>query len=126
MAIEYKAIERVNPQDRTKKKFYASANSTGSTTAKELGTEIEQISALSGADVQSVLYLLTDLIPRHLAEGKSVHLGGLGNLRIIVSSNGEDSAEKVDVHSIKSARIVFTPSRELSKITADLHYKKLS
>ena len=126
MAIEYKAVERANPQDRTKKKFYASANSTGSTTTKELGIEIEQISALSGADVQSVLYLLAELIPRHLAEGRNVHLGGIGNLRISLSSNGENSANEVDVHSIKGARIVFTPSKELSKITAGLHYKKLS
>ena len=124
MAVEYKVIERPNPQDRTQKKYYASTNTTGKTTIKELFKEVEQISALSGADVQGVLYALAEIIPRHLADGKSVHLGYLGSFRISLSSKGK--AADVDMHSIKNARVAFTPSHELSRLTEELHYKKIT
>ena len=126
MAVEYKVIKRPNPQDRTQNKYYASANTTGKTTIKELCKEVEQISALSGADVQGVLYALAEIIPRHLADGKSVHLGDLGSFRISLNSKGEDKASNVDMHSIKNARIACTPSHELSRLTEELHYKKIT
>ena len=126
MAIEYKVIERANPQDRSKKKYYASANITGRTTLLQLCREIEHMSALSGAEVQGVLYALAEVLPRHLGDGKSVHLGDLGSFRISMGSVGEDSEDDVDVNSIKRARIVFTPSRELTNLTKGLRYKKIT
>ena len=71
MPIEYKTIERSNPQDRTKKKFYATAQKTGDTRMDELCEEIVQISALSKSDVYGVLYALLEVLPRHLATAEA-------------------------------------------------------
>ncbi len=125
MSIEYKIIQKSNPMDRTSKKYYASANLTGETSTRELSKEIEQLSTVSGADVQAVLYALAEVIPRHLAEGKSVNINQIGRFRITIRSEGKVEAKDVNAHSIDSARIVFTPSRDLSNITKDLHYKKI-
>lgn len=125
MAIEYKVVSRPNPRDNTKKKFYASTKSTGEATFRALCEEIEQISSLSGADVQGVMYALADIVRRHLADGRIVRLGDLGNFRMSLHSNGEDSEEDVDVHSIQGARIIFTPSRKLTDFTQSLQYKKI-
>ena len=125
MAIEYKVVERANPQDRQSKKYYASANITGETSTKELCKDIEQMSTVNGADVQAVLYALSEVLPRHLADGKSVRLGELGNFRITIRSQGEAAEKDVDAHSITDARIAFTPNREFSAITKNLHYKKI-
>lgn len=125
MAIEYRAVERSNPQDRTKKQFYATAIKTGDTSLKQLCEEIEQISALSKADVYGVLYALLEVLPRHLADGKSIHLGELGSFRIGLNSNGEPSADKVDVHSIKHARVIFSAGRELANSVKELKYRKI-
>ena len=76
--------------------------------------------------MQGVLYALAEIIPRHLADGKSVHLGDLGSFCIRLNSKGEDKATDVDMHSIKNARIAFTPSHELSRLTEELHYKKIT
>ena len=76
--------------------------------------------------MQGVLYALAEIIPRHLADGKTVDLGDLGSLRISLHSKGEDKAADVDMHSIKNARIAFTPSHELSRLTEELHYKKIT
>lgn len=125
MPIEYKAIERANPQDRTKKQFYATVQKTGDTSIQQLSEEIEQSSTLSKADIYGVLYGLLDVLPRHLADGKSVHLGGLGSFCISLSSNAEASADDVDVHSIKHTRVLFSVGSELAKAVADLQYKKV-
>lgn len=126
MAIEYKIVERANPQNRAQKKYYASANITGETSTKELCKEIEESSTVSEVDVQAVLFALAKIIPRHLVDGKSVALTELGKFRLTVRSKGEATKDEVDVHSIESAHIIFTPTRDFAKITNDLHYKKIS
>lgn len=125
MSIEYKVIERANPQDRTKKKYYASANITGRTTTKEMCREVEQLSALSGAEVQGVLYTLAELLPQHLSEGKSVELEGIGTFRISLISRGEAKAEDVDMHTIEGPRIIFNPSKAFLNAMQNLRYKKI-
>ena len=125
MPIEYKTIERSNPQDRTKKKFYATAQKTGDTRMDELCDEIVQISALSKSDVYGVLYALLEVLPRHLGNGRSVHLEGLGSFRVSLRSNAEDSEDDVDMHSIKGARLLFTISKDLKKLLNDLEYRKV-
>ena len=125
MSIEYKVIERVNPQDRTKKKYYASANITGRTSTRHLCKEVEQLSALSGAEVRGVLYTLSELLPKHLAQGRSVEIEGIGTFRISLISEGEDKAVDVDTRSIQGPRFIFNPSKELLQGIQNLHYKKI-
>ena len=124
MAIEYKAVERANPQDRSKKQFYATVHKTGDTSIEQLCEEIEQSSTLSKPDIYGVLYALLDVLPRHLTDGKSVHLGGLGSFRVSLSSNGEASEDDVDVHSIKHTRVIFSAGSELAKALKGLQYRK--
>ena len=125
MPIEYKTLECSNPQDRTEKKFYALAQKTGDTRMDELCDEIVQISALSKSDVYGVLYALLEVLPRHLTNGRSVHLEGLGSFRISLRSSTEDSEDDVDVHSIKGARVLFTTGKDLKKALSNLKYRKV-
>ena len=125
MAVEYKAIERHNPRDKTDTKFYAVSKSSGVAEFRTLCEEIEGSSSLSGADVQGVVYALADALCRHLADGKTVRLGDLGHFRMGLRSKGEMKEDDVDVHSIEGARIIYTPSRKLSGFTKSLQYKKM-
>ncbi len=114
MSIEYKVIARDNPQDRTQKKYYASANVVGETTTRELCKAIEKMSTVSGVDVQAVLYALAEVIPQYLAAGKSVRIGELGCFRITVRSDGQAHAAEVGAHS-----------RRFAHVTENLHYRKI-
>ena len=128
MAIEYKAIRRkvIGGVDKGKTKYYASANTTGRSAIDEITEDIEQASTVNGADIRAVLYGLLESIPKHLKAGNSVELQGIGTFRISISSNPEDTADKVTSKSIKSTKILFTPDKKLSKVLNDLTFKKIS
>jgi hypothetical protein len=53
-----------------------------------------------------------------------VRLGELGSLRISISSNAEDTEDKVSENSIKGAKALFTPSTMLKEMFKILKYKK--
>ena len=53
--MKYKAIQRVNPQDRAQSKWYAAPMNDGKVTKTELAKEIVNISSLSRGDVSNVI-----------------------------------------------------------------------
>ena len=128
MAIEYKVIERpvIGGPDKGSKKFYASSNITGTTDLDTLTKEIERTSTVNGADIRAVLYALLEIIPDHLEAGNAVQLGEIGSFRINISSNGEDSADKVGSKSIKNCKIIFTAGKKFKNVLNNLSFKKIS
>jgi predicted histone-like DNA-binding protein len=67
---------------------------------------------------------MVDVMKASLADGQIVRLGDLGSLRISIASNGEETAEKVNARSVKSARTVFTPGLELKNQLKTLKFEK--
>lgn len=126
MAIKFKVIERGQPgvAGGGVKKFYASGVSTGEMTLEKLTKRIEQTSTVSGADIRAVLYAMVETMQDALSDGQIVRLGDLGSLRISISSNGEATAEEVKASSIKSAKTVFTPGKDLKKMLKTLEFSK--
>ena len=126
MAIEYKVIKRkvIGGVDKGKEKFYASSNITGKTTLEDLTQDIEQSSTVNGADIRAVLYGLFESVPKHLKSGNSVELTGIGTFRISISSDGEETADKVTAKSIKDPKILFTPDKKFKQVLDNLNYKK--
>ncbi|MGQ1783819.1 MULTISPECIES: HU family DNA-binding protein [unclassified Saccharicrinis] len=127
MAVKYKVIERGQPgvAGGGEKKFYASAVSNGELTLEKLTKRIERTSTVGGADIRAVLYSLVENIQDGLEEGAIVRLGELGSLRISIGSNGEETREEVGSNSIKSAKCIFTPGKELKKMQKNLDYVKV-
>ena len=117
MSIKYNIIEKGQPGvvGGGEKKFYASTVSNGEMTLNKLTKTIEKISTVSGADIRAVVYAMVDVMKDALADGQIVRLGDLGSLRISLSSQPEDTAEAVNASSIKGAKTVFTPGKELKE-----------
>jgi len=65
------------------------------------------------SDCYAVLRALEHNIMDELKQGKVVQLGGLGNLQVGVSSNGEVLAESVSGNTVKKAHINFRPGAKL-------------
>ena len=126
MSIKFKVIEKGQPgvAGGGEKKFYASAQSSGDMTLTRLTKSIEKVSTVSGADIRAVLYAMVDVMKDALADGQIVRLGDLGSLRISISSNGEDTADKVSAKSVKAARTIFTPGAELKNQLKNMKYEK--
>ena len=127
MAIKFKVIEKAQPgvAGGGEKKFYASPNVTGEKTLAGLTRDIEKISTVSGADIRAVLYALVDVMENALADGQIVRLGELGSLRVSISSEGMATAEEVNASSIKGAKVIFTPGKDIKKMLNNLEYRKM-
>ena len=126
MPIKFNVIERGEPgvTGGGQKKYYASAVSNGEMNLNGLTKNIEKISTVSGADIRAVLYAMVDVMKDALDEGKIVCLGDLGSLRVSISSNGEDAADKVTGFSVKSAKTIFTPGPALKEMLKLLKFEK--
>lgn len=126
MAIKYNVIERGQPgvAGGGEKKFYASTVADGEMTLTKLTKRIEKISTVSGADIRAVVYAMVDVMKDSLAEGQIVRLGDLGSLRISLSSRAEETAEDVNANSIRAARTIFTPGKDLKETLKILEYRK--
>ena len=122
--MKYKLIERANPQDRTKVKWYASPVNDGRITQRDLAKDIVDNSSLSKGDVANVIENLLDTMPKYLLMGKSVSLGEFGTLRLSFTSEGVESADKFSPNLITGAKVVFTPGVELKKALEDVSFEK--
>ena len=122
--MDYKLVERINPLNREKKKWYATPVNNGKVTKTEVVKEIVNTSSLSRGDVSNTIENLIDIVPKYLLMGKSVKLGELGTLRLSFSSEGVEKQEAFNVKLIKGVRIVFTPSAEFKKSLKDIKFER--
>jgi predicted histone-like DNA-binding protein len=122
--MKYKLIKRVNPQNRTDEKWYATPVNDGKVTKTAIATEIVTMSSLSRGDVSNAIENLLEVVPKYLLMGKSVSLGELGSLRITFSSEGVKDPDEFNVGMIKGARVVFTPSVALKNAIANMNFEK--
>lgn len=127
MSIKFKVIERGQPgiSGGGQKKYYASANITGEKTLAGLTKDIEKISTVSGADIRAVLYAMVDVMKTSLSDGQVVRMGDLGSLRVNISSEGKESADKVNASCITGSKVIFTPAKELKDMLQTLSFEKI-
>lgn len=126
MSIEFNVIQRGEPGvvGGGVKKYYATNQSTGELTLAGLGKRIEQMSTVNGADVRAVVYALLEVMILEMADGKIIRLGELGSLRVNISSEGVEKEEDVRASTIRSAKVVFTPGKDLKTMLETLTYEK--
>lgn len=122
--MKYKLIERANPQDRTKVKWYASPVNDGKVTKGDLAKDIVGNSSLSRGDVTSTIENMLDTMPKYLLMGKSISLGEFGTLRLSFTSEGVDKPDEFNANMISGVKIIFTPSVELKKALEDIKFEK--
>jgi len=116
-------MERGNPQDLLAvKKFYAKAISTGLIDFERLAYLVSNQCTVRESDCYAVLRALEHNIIDELKQGKVVQLGGLGNLQVGVSSNGEELAEEVSAASVKKAHMNFRPGAPLRDMLGIMKY----
>jgi predicted histone-like DNA-binding protein len=127
MAVNFKVIQKKNPQDLlATPKSYAIAISNGTSDIDRLAKLVGDGSTVRQNDVYAVIIGLVNTITDELSEGRSVRLGKLGMFSISVSSEGSDTAEEVNATNIKSAKVRYRPSTELKGMLNALKFNKVS
>ena len=125
--VTIKPMERLNPQDvNADKKFYAKAISQGVIDFERLAYLVSNQCTVRESDCYAVLRALEHNIMDELKQGKVVQLGGLGNLQVGVSSNGETIAEDVNASTVKKAHMNFRPGSKLRDMLEIMKYKVIT
>jgi predicted histone-like DNA-binding protein len=102
MSLLYKAIERLNPQNRAAgPKYYAEAVIRGKITYEEFLDAVCKDTTLNRDEVRMALNKSFKTILEFSKLGFSIHLDMLGYTRVTVRGEGKDTPEEVTADSVK-------------------------
>ena len=80
---------------------------------KDLAEELAFVSTVSKSDVNAVLGDIARVMNTFMANGKSVHIDGLGYFRYVLDTKGVENLDDFDFEKqVKAVRVQFTPERE--------------
>ncbi len=114
--VNVKAVAKRNPQKPDEApQYYASAVRDELIDTDSFVKLITQNCSLGRPDVYALMVTISELIPKLLAEGKSVSLGDIGTFSVSVKSESAESAKKLKSKMIKGLNIVYRPSKLLKK-----------
>lgn len=112
----YKLSKKRNRLNKEKDGLWHAEPSRASRLSKrELCRLVTKHTTLSPFELEMGLDMLGDRLPQWLGEGYVVQLGPLGTLMLEYGSEGVKEPEDFDYHLIRRPRVVFRPSRELTK-----------
>lgn len=118
MSINFIASQIKIPRSHAFGKWYAKMVRLGNVSTEQLAREISHSSCITEADVTAVLYALSHVIRLHLLQSETVHLHGLGTLRVSIRSHMVEKAEDVNESLIYNYKIIFNSDKSLTRVGA--------
>ena len=89
-----------------------------------IAKDLARISTVGNSDVQAVLGDLAGVMHTRMAQGKSVHIKGLGYFRYVLDTTGVKDLKDFDFEKqVKAVRIEFIPER--SKLSNGMYTRAL-
>lgn len=77
-----------------------------------IAKDLSKISTVSNSDVQAVLGDIAGVMHTRMAQGKSVHIKGLGYFRYVLSTHGVKDLKDFDFQKqVEAVRVEFIPER---------------
>jgi predicted histone-like DNA-binding protein len=113
MSIVFNRVERVNPQDRTKKKWYPTLKTIKKVSERDVAKEIADETTLNRKEAEMSLEQLEKVLIRNLLASNSVQIGEWGSFHLTCNGEGSDSKEAVSAQNIKNLNIRFIPGKSL-------------
>ena len=124
MPLDIKIEKRtLNFQDDKKEVYVAVPDRNGVIDTDKMARVIAKDTGARPAQVKMILTSLQDNMMEWLEEGHGVRFGGLGSFLPSVKSKSADSADDTEVKRVK---IMFLPSRELSRRVANISINTVS
>ena len=79
---------------------------------ESIAKDLSKISTVSNSDVQAVLGDIAPVMHTRMAQGKSVHIRGLGYFRYVLSTHGVKDLKDFDFNKqVEAVRVEFIPER---------------
>lgn len=110
---------------KTKGVYYPQAIVQGEPVETEtIAKDLAKISTVSNSDVQAVLGDIAGVMHSRMAQGKSVHIKGLGYFRYTLDTKGVKNPEDFDFQKqVRAVRVQFVP--EKSKLSNGAYTRAL-
>ena len=121
--MKYIILQRANPQDRRKAKWYATPLLERRVRQAELTGQLTESLGIRYGIVRKIIQVFLEAVVRHLLSGRSVCLRPLGTLRISFTSDGMEEPERVTPDMIRDLKIVITPDKLLKEQLSNLHFE---
>ena len=121
--MKYIILQRANPQDRRKAKWYATPLLERRVRQAELTSQLTEALGIRYGIVRKIIQVFLEAVVRHLLAGRSVCLHPLGTLRISFTSDGMEEPEHVTPDMIRDMKIVITPDKLLKEQLSNLHFE---
>ena len=106
-------------------KYYPCAVHNGEVNLNQLAAIVASRSTVSRVDCYGVIIGLTQAIGESLAAGRIVKIDDLGTFQITLQGLPADSPDDLGKSSIKGAKIIYKPSRDLKSTLKQLKYKRM-
>ena len=126
MAIDFKMVPKQNNiASPPEVKYYPCAVSKGEVDLDHVAAIVAGRCSLSEADCYGVLIAMSQVMGEELAKGKIVKIDRLGTFALTIKGMGTDTPEALNKNTIKSAKMLFKPARNLKKILNTLQFKRI-
>lgn len=126
MAVQFKMVPKQNNLvSPPEVKFYPCAVSKGDVNLDDLAKVISSRCTISKADCYGVISALSDVIGEALSDGKIVKIQNLGSFQLSLLGTASDEENSLGKANIKSARVVYRPSKHLKAKIKGITYKRM-
>lgn len=126
MAVNYSVTPRKDPRNpQSPAKYYAQTQVVSEYTFDNLCSDLQVMSTLTEGDIKAVTVNMVHCIGEALKNGRSVRLGELGILRVVVTSTGAESKELFTAANIRKPRIAFYAGKRLKTNIENLSFKQV-
>jgi predicted histone-like DNA-binding protein len=116
MTVKFNIVERGNPSNpEAPKKYYPSIQSSGRVTLRELAEQASQMSTLTTTDIVAAIESFLTIVPKELAKGNIMELGGFGSFWLKTTTEGAETAEAVRANQISTILPRFNPGKEFKR-----------
>ena len=113
MSILFNRVERANPQDRTKTKWYPVLKTVKKVSERDVAKQIADETTLNRKEAEMALEQLQKVLISSLLASNSVQIGEWGSFHLTCSSEGSETKEKVSANNIQKLNIRFVPGKSL-------------
>jgi predicted histone-like DNA-binding protein len=126
MSVKYRLVKRKNigaDKTTTPEKVYAQAVYSDLVSFDELLGDITE-AGIPTNQVKGVTDRMVHQIKKHLAAGRRVQFGELGNFRYSVGSTGVVDEEDFETSLIRVPKVIFVPGNALRDAKKDVKFEK--
>ena len=118
--------KRFKSGDEEKLRYYGVPVTSGQIDEEYLAKEICEQSSLSEPDVVATILSLKRLIRKHLKNGYTVKLKGIGVFSVSACSEGFETPEQCTDSTVKAQRVCFKADDYLRGVLPEIKYQKVN